>query len=339
MKSLFDIKHINNMELKNRFVRSATWENMATAEGHMTEKLFKVYEDLAKGGVGLIISSYSTIFEYDKPSPNMLGIYDDCFIDEYKKLTDMVHGNNCKIAMQIVHGKEYKNLNTGLNSFEFSNEFSKEDIKNIINAFGDAAYRAKQAGFDGVQIHGAHGYFLSRTLSPIYNTRTDEYGGSVENRGALILKVYDEVRNRVGKDFNIFIKINCSDFEEGGATIDECSYVCEELDKRDIDAIEVSGGGRIWASNTKGEAIYKEYAENIAAQVNVPIMLVGINRSVENMDKILNSTEIEYFSMSRPFICEPDLINKWLSGATTKSTCVSCGKCFLEQGVMCIFNR
>ncbi|AYD40549.1 NADH:flavin oxidoreductase [Clostridium fermenticellae] len=337
MNSLFDVTKINNMELKNRFVRSATYEGKACKDGHITEELFDLYKDLAKGGTGLIITSYTTVFKDDKPAPRILGIYDNSFIEEYKKLTDMVHSNNCKIIMQIVHGREYINRKRGIESPGLTNDMSKEDINNIVKAFGEAAYRVKEANFDGVEIHAAHGYYLNMSLSPLYNNRIDEYGGSIENRARLILDVYDEIRKKVGSDFNIFIKLNCSDFKVGGASFDDCKYVCRELDKRGINAIEISGGDRIWEKETNKESVYKDYAEEVAEEIEAPVILVGVNRNICNMDRILSTSKIQYFSMARPFVCEPDLINKWVNGLTTKSKCVSCGNCF-KNNKNCILN-
>ncbi len=346
--SLFDKTKINNMELKNRFIRSATWMNMADDKGHLTEKLFSVYEDLAKGGVGLIITGYAYVMEEEKPNAGMLGIYEDSFIEEYKKLTEMVHSYGSKIMLQIVYGgsstrykteeriiwgmSSVKNKNTGV----IPKEITKEEIKKLIKSFGNAAGRAKAAGFDAVEIHGAHGYFLSQTLSPYYNRRKDEYGGSIENRGRMILEVYDEVRNRVGKEYAVTIKLNCSDFDEDGATFEECKYISSKLKEYGLDAIEVSGGA--WSDKTKEEAVFKDYAAELAENLNIPIILVGLNRSLENMDSILNNTKIEYLSMCRPFIREPNIINRWQSGDYTKAKCISCGKCYSEDGVRCIFN-
>ncbi|EJO5347599.1 NADH:flavin oxidoreductase [Clostridium botulinum] len=338
MKSLFEKTYIKTMELKNRFVRSATCEGMATEEGHITDRLLNLYEKLAKGGVGLIITSYTTIFDYDKPSRRMLGIYDDSFIEEYKALTDRIHKYDTRVLMQIVLGQHYINNKTGSEFYGLSETMPEDDIKAIVKAFVKAAKRAKEAGFDGIQIHGAHGYFLSRILSPLFNKRKDKYGGSEEKRGTLILEVYDEIRKIVGEGFHISIKINCSDFEKGGATFKECEFVCRELSKNGIDSIEISGGGSIWQENNKKESIYKEYASKISQEVNTPIILVGMNRSICNMNEILNNSKIEYFSMSRPFIREPDLINKFKKCESEKAKCISCGKCYGEKGIRCIFN-
>lgn len=351
MKNLFDKTKIGRMEIKNRFVRSATWENMADDKGHLTDELFKTYETLAKGGVGLISVGYSHVLENEQPAPRMLGIYDDSFIDEYKQLTDTIHKYGCKVLLQIVYGGSQTTYNVenriiwGMSSVRHKvsgvtpKEISKEDIETLKDAFAAAAVRAKKAGFDGVQIHGAHGYFLSQSLSPYYNMRKDQYGGSVENRSRLIIEVYDKIRDAVGIDYPILLKINSSDFMEGEATFEECSYVCNALARKGIDAIEISGGGELWLSKSKEESIYKEYGNDIAKMIDAPVILVGNNRSVEAMKATLNSTNISMFSMSRPFLREPDLINRWENGNNEKSKCVNCAQCYSENGVKCIFNR
>lgn len=350
MKELFDSTRLKNLEMKNRFVRSATWEGLADEKGHMTPELFKVYEDLAKGGVGLIITSYAFVMEDEQPSPGMMGIYNESFIEEYRKLTHMVHSHGARIMMQIVYGGSKTTYRTderkvwGMSAVKHEEtgvtpvEMTKDDIDKLKDAFASAAARVKDAGFDGVQIHGAHGYLLSQSLSPFYNRREDEYGGNIEDRARLMLEVYEAVREKVGEDYAVMTKINCSDFDENGATFKECEYVCSELAKRGIDAIEVSGGGNIWRRSMQDEAIFWEYAAELAAELSCAVMLVGLNRSFENMTRLLNETHIRYFSMSRPFIREPELVNRWMSGDTSKPKCINCGKCMNVKGKLCIFN-
>lgn len=339
MKSLFDAVSLGTMELKNRLVRSATWENMADEHGYLTPKLFKLYENLAKGGAGLIITSYTRIYKYDKPSEHMLSIYDDSFIEEYKKLTDMVHSLGSKIVMQIVLGNEYINEKTAIKSYNFESNLTLEDIEDIKETFAKAAKRAEASGFDGVQIHAAHGYFLGRSLSPNYNKREDEYGASREGRSKLIIEVFKKIKENVTQDFNVLIKINCSDFEENGADFEDCRYTCKELSKLSIDAIEISGGGKLWRENINEEAIYFEYAANISEEIDTPIILVGLNRDPYNMEKIINISNIKLLSLSRPLVREPDLPLKWKKFGLEKAKCISCGKCISENGLNCIFCK
>ncbi|MCK8823830.1 NADH:flavin oxidoreductase [Fuchsiella alkaliacetigena] len=361
MKDLFDETQINGMELKNRFIKAATWENMADEKGHLTEQLTSVYDEVSKGGVGLIITGYAFVTEDEQPNPGMMGIYEDSFIDEYRELTDMVHNNGSKIVMQIVYGgtkttfktedrvilgpSAVKNSKTGV----MAKKMTKEDINDLVKAYGKAAERCKKAGFDGVQIHAAHTYLLNQFLSPYHNRRTDEYGGTIENRARILFEIHNEIRDRVGEDYPVLLKVTAGDFEEGGQSFAESLDVCKAMAKKGIDAIEVSGNihstaqeyfGEDWYGYTVKEgAFFKDYATKVAAEVNVPIILVGGLREFEVIENLLQETEIEYFSMCRPLMAEPNLINRWQEGDRSKSKCKSCGECYTEEGNICILNR
>ncbi|GFZ32373.1 oxidoreductase [Clostridium zeae] len=366
MKNLFEATAIKNMKLKNRFFKAAVWEGLATEDGHMTEELFHIYEELARGGIGTIFTGYAFVEKNEQPNPGMMGIYDDSFLQEYQKLTNMVHSNGANIVMQIVYGgsmthlvppssiiwgpSNIKNELTGVVPVEMS----KEDIRYLVKSYGKAAARVKQAGFDGVEIHAAHGYLLSQFLNPYYNVRTDEYGGSIKNRARIVLEVFEEIRDVVGKEFPIFIKINSEDFTRDGLTSEESIEVSKILEKAGIDGIEVSGGDESNLSvNKEGlgpartkiaiskdrESYFREHATRLAQEINIPVILTGGNRHIEVMDEILNSTNILYFALGRPMISEPDLINKWASGDCKAPRCVSCNQCYKIYGRRCIFDQ
>jgi 2,4-dienoyl-CoA reductase-like NADH-dependent reductase (Old Yellow Enzyme family) len=261
-----------------------------------------------------------------------------------------VHEYDTNIIMQIVHGGpkwgpsevEHVAMKTT------SKEMSLEDIKEIVQAFGDAAFRVKEAGFDGVQLHAAHGFLLSMFLNPYYNRRSDDYGGSIGNRATIIFESYRAVRDAVGDDFPVLIKVNAEDFMDEGLTSQDSLFVCKALSEMGVDLIEVSGGSfssmegmgpiRSNVDSKNKEAYFKDYAERIAEEVDVPVALVGGNRSMDCMDEILNNGKIEYFSLARPFIREPDLINRWQRGDTEPALCVSCNSgCYgVKNG--CRFN-
>lgn len=362
MKQIFETSRIGTLELKNRLVRSATWENLADEQGHLTYPLYQVHKELAAGGVGLIITGYAFVTRDEQPNPGMIGIYDDSFITEYRKLTEMVHEQGSKIVMQIVYGGSQTGYPadgrliwgpsdvTDLATAVTPTPISTEEIAELVKAFGDAAVRAKQAGFDGVELHGAHNYLLSQFLSPYYNRRDDDYGGSLENRTRLHREVYSEIRRRVGPDFPLLIKINCEDFIENGATIDDSLYLSKRLAELGIDAIEVSGGtasseeripARAKINAPEKEVYHAEYARRIAEEVDIPIILVGGLRSPGVIEQLLQETKIELFSLSRPLLTEPALPNRWHSGDLTPAKCVSCNAClrYPEGGNYCILNK
>ena len=205
MSIMFQPSEINGLKLENRFVRSATWEGMATDDGAATQKLIDLMADLARGGVGLIISSHSYVQKVGQASFAQLGIHNDDMIPGLQQMTEAVHTHRGKIICQLAHAGFFGNTKlSGQTPMAPSNvegiakgarkELTKEDIQGIIADFAVAAQRAQTAGFDGVQIHGAHGYLLSSFISPMLNQRTDEYGGSIDNRARLPLEVLQAIR-------------------------------------------------------------------------------------------------------------------------------------------------
>ncbi|MTI69092.1 MAG: NADH:flavin oxidoreductase [Firmicutes bacterium] len=363
MKSLFDKTKIKSLDLKNRFIRSAVWMKMANVDGHLNENIIKTYEELAKGGVGLILSGYAFISKDEQPNSKMLGIYNDSFIDEYKVLTEKVHENDSKIALQIAYGgsqsnhPDAKKMNIlGPSAIENKvtkitpKKATKKELKDIVKKFANAAVRAKKANFDAIEIHAAHGYFLSQFLTPLYNKRKDEYGGNIHNRARIIYETIEEVRKRVGSEYPIMIKLNFDDFMgKEGLTKEESLEVFKRVDELGVDIIEVSavnessGKGlapaRTNINSLDEQSYFKEVTEKIASTVNAKVILMGGNRNVDLMNDILNNTEIEYFSIGRPLLCEPDLINKWKENKKNTPKCISCNKCFDTEPNSCIFNR
>lgn len=330
MKTLFDKTIIKNMELKNRFIRSATQELMAEEDGHLNDKLYELYENLAKGGVGLIITSGAYITADSKSMPGQIGFYNDNFIEEYQKLTDAIHGYESKVLLQVNYAtKNGQNLKP--------DDVSLEDIEAIISAFGDTAARAEKAGFDGVEIHAAHGFLLSQFLSSRTNMRTDQYGGTLENNARIIIEIYNAIRNKTSKDFVVFLKVNSFDEIDSEKAFESCQYICSQLSDYGIDGIEISGEGEV--SDYK-ESVYRDYAAKISAlNNNIPIILVCKNRTPDTMVQILNTTGIEYFALSRPLIRQPDLVNLWMKDLNEAPKCISCSKCMQPNGTSCIFNK
>lgn len=357
MKTLFDQTQVAEMKMKNRFVRSATHDGMADETGHVTEKLIAHYENLAKGGVGTIITGLTNVTDVEKIGPGQMAIYNDSFIKEYKVLTDTVHNYEANIIAQLVcNGAQNRSKSEGvlwvptaiegMESIEGIKEMTKEDIAIMKEAFVNGALRAKKAGFDGVQIHGAHGYLLSRFLTPYFNRRMDEYGGSIENRARVIVEVCQSIRNAVGKSYPVFIKINCDDFMEQGLTFEECKATCHMLKEAGITGIEISGGTALSRENERTirkvsaetESYFKQYASELAEEIKIPVICVGGHRDYDKLTDLINQTQIEYISLCRPFIREPGLINRWASGDKTPATCISCSKCFGVE-TKCIFNK
>ena|SRR5208283_870524 len=363
MATLFDHTIINGMHLRNRLVRSATWEGMCDVKGRPTGKLINCYRDLAKGGIGLIISGYGFISQEGKQLPGQMGIYTDDFASEMKSLTRAIHDERGKICIQLVHaGGQTDSANAGCRPLapsevrvaqfpELPQKLSKEDIARIVIAFGDAAKLAKAFGFDAIQLHGAHGYLINQFLSPLTNRRKDSYGGSIENRCRFLLEVYGNVRRMVGNDYPVMIKLNGTDFVDGGLRVEDAVYAATVLASEGIDAIEVSGGTsasgnkspiRTKINKPEQEAYNLDQAKKIKAAVKCPVMVVGGYRSYKVADESIRDEGIDYIAMARPLIREPNLVQRWQQGDTSVAKCISCNGCFKpglkEGGIYCVID-
>jgi 2,4-dienoyl-CoA reductase-like NADH-dependent reductase (Old Yellow Enzyme family) len=361
MKTLFEEAKIGNILVKNRFVRSATWENMTTQDGHLTLKLFDIYGELAQSEVGLIITGYANVVKEEQPNHGMMGIYDDSFIDGYKNLTELVHSLGSKIIMQVAYGGTKTTYNVGKrliyapseiaekNTNVVGKAMTKEEIVYIENAFADAAKRVKESGFDGVEIHAAHTYLINQFLSPYYNKRTDEYGGSLENRMRFLIEMYYKIREKVGNDFTVIVKLTSSEFFEGGLTFDETRTICKKLEVIGVDALDITGNIHAKAKTMidevfdgyqlQKEGYFVEYAKVISNEVNIPIITVGGFKDINIIERILNESDIGFFGISRPLLAEPDLIKRWKEGDKKKAICISCSKCRTDKGNFCVVYR
>lgn len=327
MNKIFDEVELNGLKLKNRLVRSATWEGMADDEGHIPKELYDVYEELAKGGVGLIITGFTSVYDNDYLFGGIVRISNDKLIDEHKKLVDIVHKENSKIFVQLALG-EYKSLSP--------DDLTIDDINNMVKLFVSAAKRAWLAGYDGVQIHAAHNFYLSKFISPAYNYRIDEYKGGDSK---ILVDIVKGIRNTI-KDMHISIKINCDDFLPRGLTEEQSMGICKDLVSEGIDSIEVSGNGTSVAGIKAyvNEAYFKDFAIELAKNDKANVILVGGHRSIENMESILNESNIKCLSLSRPLIREPNLPKRWMDGNTSPSKCISCNRCYYTKKHKCIFN-
>jgi 2,4-dienoyl-CoA reductase-like NADH-dependent reductase (Old Yellow Enzyme family) len=364
MRTVFEETEINGMTLTNRLVRSATWEGMCDTDGRPSLKLAQCYADLAKGAVGLIISSYTYIRRDGKQFPGQMGIYTDDFATEMKALTAAVHDQGGKICMQLVHAGGQTNTKiigcrpvapsevTVMQFPETPAELSLEDIAEIIRLFGAGAARAREYGFDAVQLHAAHGYLINQFLSPLTNRRSDNFGGSPENRRRFLIEVYQSVRGAVGNDFPVLAKLNIADNLEGGLEPDDGIDAARALDQEGIDAIEVSAGTpssgdlspvRPAISNREHEAYNLPLACRTKSNVGCPVMVVGGIRSLEIVEEIIGRRDADYVALARPFIREPGLALRWQRGNRERATCISCNGCFKpglkEGGIYCVIDR
>ncbi|HNX60510.1 MAG TPA: NADH:flavin oxidoreductase, partial [Spirochaetota bacterium] len=316
--------------------------------------LLALYKRLSDGGIGTIITSGTYVLEKGKGLHGQIGIHNDALLPGLTELAGAIHTGGALAIAQISYCGNQSIIGVDDETFTPSGvadprsgktgkTMTESDIKTLVRAFGDAASRASKAGFDGVQIHCAHGYLLSQFVSPFYNKRTDQYGGSPANRARIITEIIDLIKKEQ-PGLAVLIKINGSDYYDGGLTIEDSVEICRIIESHGIDAIELSGGitasalSREMGSNittTDREAMYAANGAKVADTVSIPVISVGGYRSPDVMEKVLNGTKIEMISLSRPFFAEPELVNRWESGDRAKASCVSCNKCRGTTGNFC----
>ena len=348
-KSIFEEVQIKNLKLNNRIIRASIGDRLSLIDGKITEESLNLYKQLSNDGVGLIITGCANVADYyQMDNLNNFRIDKDEYIPEYQKLTSLVHKNKAKILMQIFHVGGVTRVQTDKiyapssikipSTNRTSNEMSKDDILRIEQSFVDGAIRAQKAGFDGVDIHAAHHYLLSEFLSPIYNKRNDEYGGNDENRARIIIEIIKKMRKEVGPDFIISMKINCEDGYPEGITQEGFLTACKLAEKAGVDMIQVSGM-EWWFGKIKPKTpVFFQQTKLLADIVKIPVVLVGGLRDVDTMENAINNSNIEFVSIARPLICEPDIVQKWKSGYKKKSICLNCNNC-LNKGFCVLLEK
>lgn len=355
---------IGDLRVPNRFVRSATWEGMCDENGCPTPGLARCYRDLVRGGVGLIVTGYTYVHPSGKQMVGTLGLHTDATLPCLKELTDAVHLQGGLIFCQLFHAGAQTSIRIiGEQPFAPSSvatpfysgvprEMDTGEIARVVECFADAARRAKVGGFDGVQLHGAHGYLINQFLSPLTNRRRDGYGGSRQNRFRFLQAICLAVRQEVGPGYPVTIKLSGSDNLEGGMDIEDAVDFARRLEKLGIDAIEVSAGTsgsgngvpvRKGINREDKEAYNAGLVRRVKEVVDIPVMLVGGLRSFPLIQRLFREGYADMFSLSRPLIREPDLVNRWRGEPDHRSTCISCNKCFRpgmrEGGIYCVIDK
>lgn len=390
---VFTPGRIGRLEIKNRLVRSATFEHAATNEGAVSDRLIELHRALAKGGVGLIVTGIAWIHPQVQAPPMMVRADHDSFLPGLRRLAGAVHeaAPDCRIMLQLHHpGRQVATpgdkarvmsvrppalmayiqkhpevlaaaeavphlLEPVAPSAIHDDLFDRtpralmpEEIEEIIDGFVSGIRRAQEAGFDGAQLHAAHGWLLSSFLSPRTNQREDLYGGSTENRTRIVTEIIRRARIKVGADFPILVKFNTTDFLPGGTGLEEAIRVGKILSEAGYDALEASGG--MWEAATRTqeelgwpplllpesrtgirrpdqEAYFLPAARALKEATQTAIISVGGYRSFSKVEEALASSSADFVSLSRPLIRQPDLPNLWYTGRSDKAACISCNAC------------
>jgi 2,4-dienoyl-CoA reductase-like NADH-dependent reductase (Old Yellow Enzyme family)/thioredoxin reductase len=364
LEHLFSPIKIGKMEVKNRIVLPPMTVGYGAPDGTITERHLDYYEARARGGVGLIFTEAAAVSGERKYGLFPVGLYDDAQIESWSKLAEVVHRHGAKVAPQVMDpGPEEIMLLTGKQPVAPSvvagrgvfrsipRELSVGEIEAVIDDFAEAARRARDAGMDGIQIHAAHGYaMVGSFMSPFFNKRTDEYGGSLQGRLKFLLDIIRAMRDRVGRDFPIAVRMSGDERRTGGRTLQESQFIARILVEAGVDTLEVSGGTIptvFWAVVAPGGtplALNAPFAEAIKQVVDVPVICVGRINTPQIAEFVLETGRADMVSMGRALNADPDLPNKAAAGEFDDIIpCVGCnvgciGTVTKGQGATCVLN-
>lgn len=354
-ESILEPATFDKIKTCNRLVRSATCEYMAGADGRPVGKLIELYNQLAQGNIGVVITGFSYVLPNGRSNPGQTGIYSDDLIPDWQKISSLFSQSPSLLLMQIVHGGRQVRAKTHEGPVWAPSavpdtvykteprEMTTEEIETLIDAFVRAAVRAEEAGFDGIQLHAAHGYLLSQFLSPYTNRRDDAYGGNQEKRCRIVVDIIKKIKAKVDDRFIIAAKINGQDFVGGGMTLNQAVETAKGMARAGLDFLEVSGGmGEARNSTIKTgiesieqEGYFRHHGRAIRDAVGIPTAVVGGFRTLGLMDETVKSGAADFISLSRPFIREPDLALKFSSREANRAACRSCSRCFNPRGICC----
>jgi len=369
MSILFEPLEIRGVRLENRIVIPPMASMTCTKTGLPTADTLETYMPLAGCGAGLAMIEHHAVIPEGRTRLRQLLMDRDEILPYQKDLASLFSGRNMPALIQLNHAGSFivdeDLLENGWipkgpspirhprsNLFIMPTGLSTDEISAIPKMFADAANRAVRAGYPGVEIHAAHGYLLNQFLSPWFNRRADRYGGGIENRTRIVLDILASVRSATGRDCPVLVKMNSEDFLEGGLTREDSLQAALMIASAGADAIELSGGtllsGKLSPSRSKidsveQEAYFRDAARAFKAKLNIPLALVGGIRSFEVAEGLVKEGIADFISMSRPFIREPGLVNRWKSGDRRKATCLSDNRCFMPPmrgtGFYCVVDR
>ncbi len=348
---LFSEGQIGNLEIKNRIVMLPMARQFQGFNGEVTQKTIDYYAERAKGGVGLIILGSTRVFPpgHQFYTPASLNIGDDRYIPGHCDLVQAIHAYGAKVAIQFGHiGGQTVHQSVAASDVQQyfcdgtayckPRPITRDEIDDMIEWFGQGALKAQTAGYDMVEIHAAHGYLLSGFLSPKLNLRTDEFGGSLENRASIIVKLIQQIKRMVGNDFPVGVRISADDFIEGSIDLGESPKVARMLEEAGADVISVSAGSHETQHLSNDimrmdEDFKRPLFEAVKKELNIPIIVGGGYRNPDRADKIVADGVADFLGMARSFLADPEWPRKAREGRVEDiRRCVSCGECLYQKG-------
>jgi NADPH2 dehydrogenase len=332
MSILFTPASIGKITLKNRLIMAPMQQREGTPEAFATDYHVEHYSRRAKGGVGLVMIESTSVSKEGRLFTDDIGIFTDEHGARLKKVAEAIHAYDTPVVVQLCHGGRKSSPEAGgtllaPSAIAFDDyygtpeEITEEDMQRIKKDFADSARRTKAAGFDGIELHAAHGYLLHQFLSPLSNQRKDQYGGSLENRVRYISEVLEAVRKEVGSDYPVLIRFSASDYVEDGLNADEVGKAAKMLLPLGLDAVHVSSGGLLPQGPDEVFPGYQvEYAKTVKPYVNVPVIAVGWIHTVELASRIIEEGKADLIAIGRPLLDDPDFVQQLKEDTEVKTS-------------------
>lgn len=329
MKDVFDECEFGDFNLKSRIIRTGGWERQTEDGGFITRDVFERYERITKSCVGLIVSEMFAMDHKDR-------FYDYCanmnykgFIKDYKEITDIAHNNNVPILGQLA----FFYYDDGDNQKAEPNDLTIEGIRKLQAEVFMVAKKFSYAGFDGIQINMGNNFYLSRFANPYFNQRDDKYGGNTLNRLRIVLEIIQLIKKSIG--FHVCCRINMEDVRKGGLTREESMKMAKILAENSADSIQITGRTISMKYDAAEKHMFLDYVDKLAGEVDIPVILAGNLRDMESMNEILNTSNVEFMSLAKPFVAQPDFLADWKANGKGTSRCKGCNNCYSKKESRC----
>lgn len=330
MKDIFDDVDFADFKLKSRIVRTGTWETETEDGGFLSPAIYDKYERIAGSGTGLIISEMFVLDHKDRFAPYSANLNYVGFVKEYKMITDICHNNDVPILGQLA----FFYYDDGDNQKAEPNDLTAEGIRKLQAEVIMAAKKFSFAGFDGIQIDIGNNFYLARFINPYFNQRQDKYGGNTENRVRIASEIIKVIKKTM-PDFHVSIRINPWDVRKDGMTADESIMVAKELEKAGADSIQLTARTISYLYDGKEKNPFLVYADELISSLKIPVILGGSLRDMKSMNDVLNHSDVEFMSMSKPFVAQADFLAGWKANGEGESICQSCNNCYSKKTSTC----
>ena len=329
MKDIFDSCQFGEFQLNSRIIRTGGWQRETEDGGFLKSEVFDRYENIAKSGAGAIVSEMFALDPKDRFYDYSAHMNYRGFMKDYQQVTNLVHAYDVPIFGQLA----FFFYDDGDNQKAEPNDLTIEGIRKLQAEVVMAAKKLSFAGFDGIQINMAHNFYLSRFANPYFNQRDDKYGGNTLNRMRLILEIIQLIKKTVG--FHVNVRINTEDARKGGITRQESFEMAKLLAKHGADSIQITARTISYKYGKEEKHPFLEYTDKLIEEVDVPVILGGSLRDMESMNEILNTSNIEFMSLSKPFVAQTDFLKEWKENGNGISRCKGCNNCYSKKASKC----